>query len=90
MTVKELQDKLDNIFEILGNEEIFGDALKDGEFEKHNHKNDIHLNFECYLCFLNIPKVNKVTINHLLNSYTEIIDFEKSFSDMLHDYLMGN
>ena len=89
MKVKEFKKQLEEIFQILDNEEIFGDLLESGELEQHNHKDNIHDNFDCYLCFLFIPK-GKVTINHLLNSYTEIKDFEKSFSDNLENYLMGN
>jgi len=89
MKVKELNKRLEEIFSILGNDEIFGDMLENGEFENHNHRNDTYLNYECQLCYLCIPK-GKVTINHLLNSYHDIKDFEKSFGEMLHDYLMGN
>lgn len=88
MKVKELQNKLDDIFYILGNDEMFGNMLERGEFEFHsNHsKND---GYECQLCYLNIPK-GKTTINDLLHSYEEIKDFEISFERGIEDYLQGN
>jgi len=87
MKVKELKNTLEDIFYILGDDELFGDMLEHGEFEFHsNHSKNG--GYECQLCYLNLPK-GKLTINDLLYSYEEIKDFKIGFERNIEDYLQG-
>ena len=85
LKVKELNKRLDEIFNILGNDEMFGYMLDEGEFESHVNCND-NFDYDCILCHLNLP-FRKITINDLLDSYEFIKEYENRFSEQLENYL---
>jgi hypothetical protein len=86
MKVKELNEKLDSIFNILENDEIFSNMLELGYFDDHRECKE-HADYGvCYNCSLNFPS-KKITINDLLDCEKDIKDYEKSFYLAYENYM---
>lgn len=88
MKVKELNKKLEDIFTIMQNDEMFGDILEHGYFEDHSTCKLEANSGECLLCIIGLP-YNKIILNDLLECHKGFLDYEKSFHAVYESYLAG-